>query len=204
MPTFCTLGDFTFFNFEVPNTLPFGGAQALSIKKMVGGERVIDAMGRDDRAITWSGRFRGSTGVFRARFLDSMRVSGKSYRLIWSQFNYLVVISEFLPNFDRPQEIPYTITCEVVQDLNRPFTLQLPVAYNDAIQNAINEALDLAAIVGDPSVSASLALLGTTINGIASISNATSSVLATITGPLNSAIETVGNAISRISTSTFG
>lgn len=203
MPVFCQLGDFVFANNEVPQSIPFGGSQRLSIKKLVGGERVIDSMGRDDLALTWSGRFRGSTGLLRAQFLDGMRVSGKAYRLSWSQLNYLVVIRDFHPDFLRFYEIPYTITVEVIQDLNKPFPLLVPVAYNDAIRNAVIEAQDLALTVRDKSVSASLALLAQSINAIPSLSNATSAALATITGPLNSAFSSTTGAIANLSSGTF-
>lgn len=193
---FLTLGPFTFANYEVPSSINFGGEQSLSDKKLVGGKRSIDAMGRVDDDITWSGMFRGSTATFRARFLDGLRTKGDQLALTWSQFNYNVVIKSFRCSFNAFYEIPYTITVSVIQDLNKPFPVLLPVAYNDAISAAMVEARDLAATIADPSISSALALLSVTINAIPSISNATSSVLATITGPLNSAIAAVGNYIS--------
>lgn len=192
---FLTLGDVTFANFEVPTTINFGGEQSLSDKKLVGGRRAIDSMGRIDDDITWSGMFRGSTATFRARYLDNIRAEGKAIELKWSQFNYKVVVKSFRFQFNRFYEIPYTVVVSVVQDLNKPFPVLLPVALNDAISGLITEAQDLAATIADPSISSSIALLSVTINAIPSISNATSSVLATITGPLNSAISTVSNYI---------
>lgn len=195
---FLTLGSITFANFEVPSTINFGGEQSLSDKKLVGGRRSIDAMGRIDDDISWSGIFRGSTATFRARFLDGLRAKGEQQELKWSQFNYNVVIKSFRCSFNAFYEIPYTITVSVIQDLNKPFPVLLPVAYNDAISAAMIEARDLAATIADPSISSAIALLSVTINSIASISNATSSVLATITGPLNSALSTTGNYISNL------
>jgi len=195
---FLTLGPITFANYEVPSSINFGGEQSLSDKKLVGGKRAIDAMGRIDDDITWSGMFRGSTATFRARFLDGLRAKGDQLSLNWSQFNYNVVIKSFRCSFNAFYEIPYTITVSVIQDLNKPFPVLLPVAYNDAINNAMIEIRDLAGIIADPSISSSIALLSATINAIPSISNATSSVLATINGPLNSALSTVGNYISNL------
>lgn len=192
---FLTLGPITFANNEVPSAINFGGEQSLSDKKLVGGRRSIDAMGRIDDDISWSGMFRGSTATFRARFLDGLRSKGDQLSLTWSQFNYNIVIKSFKCSFNAFYEIPYSITVAVIQDLNKPFPVLLPVAYNDAISAAMVEARDLAATIRDPSISAAIALLSVTINSIASISNASSSVLATITGPLNSSIVAVNNYI---------
>src|SRR5438874_2012627 len=40
-----TLDGFVFRDFEIPDALPFGGAQALSMKRLIGGARISDAMG---------------------------------------------------------------------------------------------------------------------------------------------------------------
>lgn len=203
MPIFVTLGDVTFENFEVPPQINFGGSQATAVHKLVGGERVIDAMGRDDDNISWTGLFQGSTANFRAAYIDGLRVKGKPLPLTWSQYNFLVIIKEFKPVFIRYYWLEYSITCEVIQDLNKPFPLLLPNAYDDAIQNALDEANDLATAIRNPGIDSSLAILSETINGISSIQNASASVLATITGPLNSAISETAKAIGTTSTGIF-
>lgn len=91
----------------------------------------------------------------------------------------------------------------VIQDLNKPFPVLLPVAYNDAVQEMMTEANDLAAAIGDPSVSSSLAILAETLNTVGSLTNATSSAIATITGPLNSAQSAVSSSISSTTAETF-
>lgn len=203
MAVFLTLGEVTFANFEIPPVINFGGQQMLSTKKLIGGERVVDAMGRDDADITWDGLFQGSTANFRAAFLDGMRVKGAPLPLTFSQYNFLVVIKEFEAKFIRSYWLEYKITCTVVQDLNKPFPLLLPVAYNDAINNLMTEANDIAFVLQNPGITSSLALLSEAINSVASIENASASVLTTITGPLNSAIDTTSSAISSLSASIF-
>lgn len=203
MPVFLTLGDVTFENFEIPSQINFGGSQATAVHKLVGGERVIDAMGRDDDDISWSGLFQGSTANFRAAYIDGLRVKGKPLPLTWSQYNFLVIIKEFKPIYTRYYWLEYSITCQVIQDLNKPFPLLLPVAYDDAIQNALTEANDIATAIKNPSISSSLALLSETINSISSIQNASASVIATITGPLNSAISETAKAIGTTSAGIF-
>jgi hypothetical protein len=55
--TTLTLGDFTFARYEIPERIPFGGDQQLNVHKLVGGVRVIDALGADPMPIEWSGFF---------------------------------------------------------------------------------------------------------------------------------------------------
>jgi hypothetical protein len=120
------LGPIEFQDFEIPSQIPFGGAQLLVVKKLVGGTRVIDAMGRDDIDIKWSGRFRGSLGEVRARTLDLLRVQGQQLLLSWSSLRFLVVIERFEANFQQPFEIPYSISCTVLQDLSLPILEAAP------------------------------------------------------------------------------
>ncbi|MGR5559996.1 hypothetical protein ACQKQC_27480, partial [Vibrio fortis] len=51
------------------------------------------------------------------RQLDAMRVSGQVVVLQWSELSFAVVVRRFLPDFQRFYQIPYRITCEVVEDL---------------------------------------------------------------------------------------
>lgn len=120
------LDSIVFADFEIPEEIPFGGAQVLAVKKLVGGARVIDAMGRDDMNIGWSGRFRGEFGEARARTLDTMRVQGRQLILTWSTLRYLVVIERFTANFRQPFEIPYSISCTVIEDLSLPILEAAP------------------------------------------------------------------------------
>jgi len=200
MPVFLTLGPVTFANYEIPPSINFGGAQALSVKQLVGGMRVVDAMGRIDDDITWSGLFFGSTATFRARYLDYLRVQGNPMPLTWSQFNYQVVIKDFKCNFERTYQLSYTITVQVIQDLNKPFPTLLPVGYNDAISNLLVEANDLANAIANPSISNDLAILSAAINALPSVVDASQAQIAdlladiaTTQGAVTAAINAIGN-----------
>lgn len=197
------LGEVTFANFEIPEKINFGGDQSLAVKNLVGGQRVVDAMGRLDDDITWSGMFFGSTATFRARFLDAMRTQASKLPLTWSQFSFLVVIKSFKPSFEREYQIPYTITCTVVQDLTKPFPVLLPVAYNDAILNQLVLANDLASLVANPNVTNAMTLLSVAINNVADFNIATDTQIASVLSPLISAQQTVGTAISVLSSGIF-
>lgn len=204
MAVFLTLGPITFANYEIPEQMPFGGQQALSVKQLVGGQRVIDAMGKVDRDITWTGRFRGSTGIFRAKYLDTMRVAGTQWPLTWQTFNYTVVIKNFEPDYQQFYEIPYSITVTVLKDNTQPITTVIPVAINDAVENMITEAIDLANAIANPSVSNAIAVLSESINAIPSLSTATSQQIASINPALTNALSVTASTISVVTAGTFG
>ncbi len=110
------LGSFTFQSFEIPDKIPFPGKQTLVIHKLIGGDRVIDAMGPDPDDIEWSGRFQGGDAVGRARELEAMRDAGFPVVLVCGVIVKTVVVSEFKFEYERPYQGPYTIKCAVVPD----------------------------------------------------------------------------------------
>lgn len=137
------LGGVTFSGVEIPSEIPWGGAQRLAVHEMVGGARVIDAMGASHRALEWSGVFLGLRASERAQFFDSMRVSGKAQDLTWGQFTYSVVIREFEARYQSFYQIPYRISCEVITDNTQPVPLFQP-SVDSAIQDDLAGAQDLA------------------------------------------------------------
>jgi hypothetical protein len=203
MPIFLTLGPITFANFEIPESIPFGGAQMLAVHKLLGGQRVIQSMGRDDDDYTWEGIFMGSTAQFRAQYLDSLRIAGSQQTLSYSNFNYAVVIKHFEAKFERYYQIPYKITVTVVQDLNQPFTTLLPVTYNDAVIALMAEAQNLANAIAEPNVTNSIALLAYTLEQVGNLDNATSAALQTITVPLMEAQAATSTAITNTTAALF-
>ena len=137
-------GDFVFAGAEVPEKIAIGGEQMLTTHKLVGGLRVVDAMGPDDAALSWSGWFLGSadatgdlpdnsTATGRARFLDYVRRSGLPCTLTWGEFSYLVVVSKFSADYEKPYKVPFQITCEVVQDQTQDVTSVAGSSPADAI-----------------------------------------------------------------------
>jgi hypothetical protein len=116
MTTQLVLGPVVFGGFEIPERINFGGAQRLAVHRLPGGARVIDAMGRDDAEIAWSGIFAGADAGLRARLLDVLRTEGTVLPLTWDTFLYSVVIARFEAQFSAPWWIPYRITCTVLQD----------------------------------------------------------------------------------------
>ncbi len=110
------LGPVVFQDFEVPCGINFGGKQRLAVHRLPGGVRVIDALGREDADICFSGIFCGDNATLRARLLDEMRASGALLPLTWDVFFYTVVIAQFQADYTTSNWIPYNITCTVLRD----------------------------------------------------------------------------------------
>ncbi len=170
------LGPILFQDFEIPTEISWGGAQKLIIHRLPGGTRIIDAMGRDDTEITWSGMFSGPDAGLRARAVDLMRADGALWPLTWDSFFYSVVITRFEADYRRPNWIPYKIACTVLQD-------EAEAAVDTVLSLATSTATDLAAV--DPAsgldlsaATAALALPGATTRGTASYSLAQSQLTA--------------------------
>jgi hypothetical protein len=110
------LGSVAFQDFELPSGINFGGRQRLALHRLPGGLRVIDALGRDDAQISFSGVFTGSDATLRARSLDEMRTAGVALPLTWDIFFYTILISDFHADYHNGWWIPYRITCTVLRD----------------------------------------------------------------------------------------
>jgi len=110
------LGPVVFQDFEVPSGILFGGSQRLAVHRLPGGTRVIDALGRDDARISFSGYFSGSDATLRARTLDELRATGIVLPMTWDVFYYSVLISELTADYQNGWWIPYRITCTVLRD----------------------------------------------------------------------------------------
>jgi hypothetical protein len=117
MSGYLQLGPVSFQDFELPGQIRFGGKQRLAVHVLPGGTRVIDALGRDDGDIGWSGTFSSADAADRARAIDLMRVQGAVWTLAWDAFCYLVVIDGFDATYERVNWVPYRISCKVVRDL---------------------------------------------------------------------------------------
>lgn len=131
------LGSVIFGGFELPEQIPLGGNQALSVHKLLGGARVIDAMGPDDRDIEWKGLFFGIDALSRARSIDAMRISAQEVPLLIDFEMRSVVVRKFEWDYQRPYQIPYTIACVVS---STPFLGLGPSSLDDLV------TVDLAAV----------------------------------------------------------
>jgi len=108
------LGGFAFTDYAIPEMVPQGGEHNFIIHKLIGGTRVVDAMGPDDADISWSGRFQGPAATPNAMALDQLRKAGAQLPLIIDSQFYTVVIKKFEWDYQRSYQILYRITCVVV------------------------------------------------------------------------------------------
>jgi uncharacterized protein YciI len=111
-----TLGGVPFQDFEVPEQIRFGGGQRLAVHDLIGGGRVVDALGDDAGEISFAGIFSGSDAAARAQALDAARALGAAVPLVWDGFYYTVVIAEFAAEYAKPWWIPFALRCAVVLD----------------------------------------------------------------------------------------
>lgn len=201
------LGGFVFQGFEIPASIPFGGSQILVVRKMPGGKRDIQSMGADPRSPSWSGRFRGTNALERARYVDGLRVAGKPLDLSWRDFSYTVLISSFSAEFDRFYEIPYSISLEVLEDkTNRPEKAP-SLGYTDLISADAKTATAQASEIGDGHLSSAMASLNSAIAAVSDFAKTTTKEINSVLGPLADAkarvdvlIASTGNTVRNVTT----
>lgn len=193
--TTLTLGSFQFSGLEIPTQIGFGGSQSLAIHKLVGGERVIDAMGRDDRPLEWSGLFFGANAVDRARELDAMRIAGTPQTLLWNAFNYLVIVRDFSADFRRQYEIPYRLSCEVVSDNTTPITGPTTASIDDAMAQGLSAAQIQAEIIANEALSESIAALANVMDTIQTYWSIAASTAGLVASAIANAQTTVASLI---------
>jgi len=197
--TVLTLGDFTFSRFEIPEKMPFGGDQALAIHQLVGGKKVIDAMGRIDMPLEWSGLLYGPTAEDRGRYLDDLRITGKPTKVSWGSFSYRVIIKGFHAEWQRFYQIPYTINCEVIEDLTKPVTTITSNGVDAWIGLDMLSANGYGALIGDGPLSGLLGGLDSAISTVSSFATATKSMIASVLAPLQAVQQRVSVLISSTS-----
>ncbi|MBV9784777.1 MAG: hypothetical protein JO264_13290 [Acidisphaera sp.] len=174
------LGPVVFQAFEIPERISFGGAQHLAVHRLPGGARVIDALGRDDAEISWSGIFSGGDATERARLLDVLRAAGGVLPLTWDIFYYSAVIAKFEADYRHGWWIPYRITCTVLRD-------EAQALLQDVASLAVTAVADLGAAAGyaaGAGVDLSAAQNAVGVPGATTLAGA----------PYNSAVTAVGGA----------
>lgn len=185
--TVLTLGDFRFVRFEIPESIPFGGDQKLIVHELVGGRRVVDAMGEVPLALEWSGYLIGASALPRALYLDGLRKAGKPLPLRWSELSYTVVVKSFRPDYHLGYRIPYKITCEVVTDDTAPITTITTSSYEQAVADDAAAASALAASLSHNSLTAAVSAVTGALGKINSLAAAARSEIAAVLQPISDA-----------------
>ena len=162
------LGPVVLSDFEVASGVNFGGAQALAVHDLPGGQRVIDALGRRDGPITFHGYFYGDDAAARARMIDELRGQGLPLPLIWDAFFYTVVIREFTADYECGWWIPYRIACTVLRD-EAAAVVDTVASLAGAVLGDVGAAVAAAAPAGIDlsALPAALSVTGSTVAGTA-------------------------------------
>jgi hypothetical protein len=195
--TVLTLGDFVFQDMEIPERIPFGGEQRLVIKKLVGGRRVIDALGSDPIPLEWSGTFVGQDALARAQYVQGLKDAGLPLDLTWNELYYRVLIHSFVPDYQF-YEIPYKISCEVLEDLTAPVADGTGVSIDDLITNDMSTANDLVSTVNDSTLTSLTGTLNSAVSAVSNFATATQSTINSVLQPLNAVKTQVQTLISSV------
>lgn len=178
------LENMVFAGLEVPAKINRGGSQVLAVQRLVGGHKVIDSMGRDDAAITWTGTFLGGSAQARSTYLDSLRIAGKAVPLTWGPNSYTVVLKSVALSDSDPFVIDYTVECEVQSDNVTPVTPGNLVSADDQIANDMNACGQMVDQAGDSTLSGLFATMKSAIAGVSTFANAAQSTIAGVLGPI--------------------
>lgn len=179
--TVITLGSFAFREFEIPEFINFGGEQKLSVKELVGGTRIIDAMGSSNSDPQWSGLITGQDAMQRAMQLDAMRIAGLTVDFSVFSLKYQVLIASFNFKTERYYQIHYDITLKIVIDFNTINVNNNVIDFTTQTNNDLNSVNTLVKSINDPTLNANLLNVNTTFSAIPSEDQATPAQVNTAT-----------------------
>jgi hypothetical protein len=146
------LGSINLQDFEVPQSVQFGGRHRLAVHTLAGGRRIVERLGPDDGDIQFRGIFSGPAAESRARAFDNLRVSGEIVWLTWESFRRRVIVESFTADYQSPWWIAYQIRCVVVHQTRITAFQQTGLAVilaadlGSAISAAAGTTISLAAV----------------------------------------------------------
>lgn len=109
------LGSIDLRDFEIPQSVRFGGRHRLVVHTLAGGRRIVERLGPDDDDIQFRGTFSGPMAETRARAFDNLRMSGEIVSLTWQSFRRLVIVRTFSADYHSQWWIPFRVGCLVVR-----------------------------------------------------------------------------------------
>lgn len=193
------LGDFTFAGFEVPESVPIGGAQSMTVHRLPGGDRVVDLMGDDLADISWSGTFLDGNPEARARQLDQMRSDGMPLPLHFGHSFYTVLIRSLTATVQYGR-VGYSIACLVLRDESTAKPAADPDLDSGVAGDLLSAVASAPAVLGPILSTAQTAVsaLGTLIPGSPRLAQAFA-VLGGAQSALNGLSASAGSALGAIS-----
>lgn len=184
MPVTLTLGDFTFADTEIPESITMPTKQKVVVHRQIGGGRVIDTLGVDYDPMSWSGLLLGSDAMDRADIIQDMVEAGLPVTLDWSEYQYQVLVTEFRAEFEREYQIPYTIVCEILQDMANPLIGNASDSFDDLINGDMTTASTYSFSVGNSGLSGVMGTLQSAVSSVSSFASATKAQLNAVLAPL--------------------
>lgn len=196
------LGSFVFKGLEIPENIRWGGEQMLVVHKLVGGTRIVHPMGRDDAPLEWTGRFMGQQAFDRAQTLDTMRITGREIQLSWGALRYSVVIKAFVADYTRFYNIPYTITCEVVEDLANPTAKAATSSIDGVIRGATKDANFFSQLLNDTGIQSVVDTVVEAVDAVEDFASATIDQINSVIQPVVAAQAYVQQVIQQVGVNT--
>ncbi len=173
------LGSFGFESFEVPATITLPVQQAIAIHKLIGGERVLDAMGPDYGDIAWTGTMLGGFAEGRAQMLKALVDAGQAAVLTWGTWAF-TVMPHIVTLKEAYQRVDYALKCTVIRDDS-----SAPDVTAMDLNASVTQDMASALTQGGTALSATLGGLQSTIQNLAPIlpgSGGIASALAALAG----------------------
>lgn len=204
-----SLDEFSFANFEIPETISLGGSQHTTVHELPGGNRIIHTMGGSDREIAWRGVFLSADALTRASTLDQKRIAGKAVVLKTLNLTKNCIISSFTFDPKQNNNVPYSISLTVISnvvvtpkpslltsienDIGSALGVNIPAAISQ-VQTAVAQVQKVAqaASVLTGGSAASLGVLGA-LNSATSITSQISTTANTALGAASSALSGAGS-----------
>jgi hypothetical protein len=188
----------TFEDVELPQSVAWGGEQAMAVHQLIGGDRVIDSLGAKPAPIAWDGILFGQTAVERARYLDTVRQGGAAVVLTWDEFAYVGVISRFSANYLQPWHVRYSITIEVMRDTTSAQTTAPQESLLAMLNNDTASASCLGNLIGDSTLTGLLGSVSSAVQSLNSVVEAATAPIAAATSCIQQATATAQSALSAI------
>lgn len=202
-----TLGDFVFpsgqMDFAVPDSIPITMRQQVVNHDLVGGVRVIDAMGTFTDPVTWSGVFNGPDTLKNGRALETLLRAGAALPLTFSDKSFLVVITEWFIDFQRPYWIPYKITCSVVSNNPQQAVAGQDADINAVIKGDVNTMSTLGGIINNSGLTSAISTLQSAVNSVSTFANAAQSTINSVLAPLAAVQAQVKTLITSVTNTTL-
>ncbi len=192
------LGAYEFIGAEVPASIKIGGTQNLAVHQLVGGKRIIDAMGPQPEPLSWTGWLVGQQAMQRFLYLDALRAQGKQLAFSFGDLSYQVVIQHFTADFQRRYQMPYSITLEVVEAENLKAGLPAVPSVASLLDGDGQTASFLSDLFGDSGISSAIATVRSAVNAVSDFAKATTAEINAILEPIRQARELVRDAMGAV------